>query len=109
MNNRRDLAEAQAQASLNENRLLEERENLEMAMLDKEVAEERAETAEGDAEALRQKVAELEVELAALQGDEGNEGDSGEGGKTSLKDRKAILVLERQNARLKDVLVRYVV
>lgn len=42
-----------------------------MAMLDKEVAEERAETAELEVEELKEKLAVLQVEMNVLKGDEG--------------------------------------
>lgn len=50
---------------------MDAQEQLEMAMLDKEMAEERAEVAEGECEELREKLAVLQVEMDVLKGGEG--------------------------------------
>ena len=63
----REIADLQQVKSVNENRLVDSQEQLELATLDKEMAEERAETAEGDLEEIREKMAVLEVELQVLR------------------------------------------
>ncbi|KAF8518210.1 dynactin [Gautieria morchelliformis] len=104
INARRQCSDAESLSSMSEARLLEANEQLEMAMLDKEVAEERAEAAETELEGLRERLAVVEVELGVLK-----EGSSDEGenvGKSSAKDRMAFIQLERQNERLKEALMR---
>ncbi|KAI0701257.1 dynactin [Cerioporus squamosus] len=99
---RRELADAQQLAQLSESRILDTQEQLEMAMLDKEMAEERAEVAEADLEELSEKLAIMEVELEHLR-----EGGSGEdGGESSVKQSLAYIQLEKQNERLKEALIR---
>ena len=71
---RRELADAQQLSELTETRLLDSQEQLEMAMLDKEVAEERAEAAEAEVEELKEKLAEVEVELGVLKEEGGGGG-----------------------------------
>ena len=60
---RRELADAQQLSQLNEGRNVDNQEQLEMAMLDKEMAEERAELAEAELEEVRERLAAVEVEL----------------------------------------------
>ena len=64
---KRELADAQQLATLSEGRSVDNAEQLEMAMLDKEVAEERAELAESELEELKEKLAVLEVEIQVLR------------------------------------------
>ncbi len=64
---RRELADAQQLSELTETRNLDALEQLEMAMLDKEVAEERAEAAENELEELKEKLAVVEVELEVIK------------------------------------------
>lgn len=84
-------------------------------MLDKEVAEERVEAAEAALAAEKERMSELETELAvwreenarmealaAQGGVEGGEGGEGDPVKSAL----AYVQLEKQNLRLKDALVR---
>lgn len=54
-----------------ETRTAEANDQLEMAALDREVAEERAESAEAEVEKLNEKVAELELEVALLREENG--------------------------------------
>lgn len=56
--------------------MLDAQEQLEMAMLDKEMAEERAETAEAELEELKERFAVAEVELKVLK-EGGSMGDGG--------------------------------
>lgn len=91
-------------------------EQLEMSMLDKEVAEERAEAAEAELEVERELRAESEVELNVLKsggggtrrdgdGDDEGEGD-GDGGGDGAKSSLDYIQLEKQNERLKEALIR---
>ena len=69
-------AQRQAKDYASENAHLETRaadamEQLEMAALDREMAEEKAEAAEGEVEKLNEKVAELELEVALLKEENG--------------------------------------
>lgn len=52
---------------MTENRLIDAQEQLEMVMLDKEVAEERAELAESELEDVKERLAILEVEVEVLR------------------------------------------
>lgn len=54
-----------------ETRAAEANDQLEMAALDREVAEERAEAAEAEVEKLNEKIAELELEVAVLKEENG--------------------------------------
>ncbi|KAG6865099.1 hypothetical protein C0991_005060 [Blastosporella zonata] len=97
---KRELADVQQLSQLSETRLLDSQEQLEMAMLDKEVAEERAELVEAEVEELREKLAVLEVEIKVIR-DGGGEGDADTG-----KDSLAYIQLEKQNERLKEALIK---
>lgn len=89
--------------------MLDVQEQLEMAMLDKEVAEERAEVAEAELEELKEKLAVAEVELDVMKEKEQNEGlVVEEGTDPQVSGSLAYIQLEKQNARLKEALVRYV-
>lgn len=68
---KRELADAQQLATLSEGRSVDNAEQLEMAMLDKEVAEERAELAESELEELKEKLAVLEVEIQVVREGDG--------------------------------------
>ncbi|KAJ7605055.1 dynactin [Mycena polygramma] len=110
---RRDLADAQQLAQLAESRILDAQEQLEMAMLDKEVAEERAEGAEAELEEVTERLAIVEVELGVLREGGGESGDGGDGeeeaGNKSMsvgKDSLAYIQLEKHNDRLKDALLK---
>lgn len=106
---RRELADAQQLSQLGDSRVLDTQEQLEMAMLDKEVAEERAELAESELEEVKERLAVVEVELDVLR-----EGSltvtpaAGEGAESSGKNSLAYVQLEKQNERLKEALIRYV-
>jgi hypothetical protein len=64
---KRELNDSQAMAKLAESRVMDAHEQLEMVMLDKEVAEERAELAEAELEDVKEKYAILEVENEVLK------------------------------------------
>ncbi|KAK4685386.1 dynactin 1, partial [Tremellales sp. Uapishka_1] len=81
-------------------------DQLEMATLDREVAEEKAEASDLELESLKEQIAELELEVAVLK-EENEEYDkpptSGvEGERSSL----AFVQLEKHNERLKEALIR---
>ena len=61
--------DAEQLSQLAENRLIDAQEQLEMVMLDKEVAEERAEMAEAELEEVKEKLAIATVENNVLKGD----------------------------------------
>lgn len=68
---KRELADAQQLAQHSDSRVLDNQEMLEMAMLDKEVAEERAELAEAELEDIKERLAIAEVELEVYKESEG--------------------------------------
>ncbi|KAJ7650592.1 dynactin [Roridomyces roridus] len=107
---RRELADAEQLAQLAEGRVLDAQEQLEMAMLDKEMAEERAEAAEAELEDMSERLAVVEVELGVLKGEGDDEGEDGnESGNKSMsagKDSLAYIQLEKHNDRLKEALLR---
>lgn len=98
---RRALSDAESLSSMSEMRLQEANEQLEMALLDKELAEEKAETVETELEAVKERLAVIEVELGVLKGDDGT------GASEEAKERLAYIQLEKQNERLKEALIRY--
>ncbi|XP_051508098.1 dynactin subunit 1 isoform X1 [Myxocyprinus asiaticus] len=73
---------------------------IEMATLDKEMAEERAESLQQEADALKEKVEELTMDLEILKHEIEEKGSDGAASSYHLKQ------LEEQNARLKEALVR---
>ncbi|KAI0042583.1 hypothetical protein FA95DRAFT_1636409 [Auriscalpium vulgare] len=104
---RRELADTQQLSELAESRNLDAQEQLEMAMLDKEVAEERAELAEAEVEELKEKLAVVEVELGVIKtGGSGASLASEDGGDPNVASSLPYIQLEKQNARLKEALVR---
>jgi len=99
----RELKDAVAEREQTEVKLVEAGEQLEMAMLDKEMAEDRAENAATELETIKERLAEADVELNVLKGGSSAlEGDDGLGVKSTL----AYIQLERQNERLKEALMR---
>ncbi|KAL0951934.1 hypothetical protein HGRIS_008587 [Hohenbuehelia grisea] len=95
-----------------ENQIAEASEQAELAMLDREMAEERAETKEEECRELRERVAQLEVEIGVLKKGGSNQSSAGEGDEEegdqddSVKSSVAYAQLERQNERLKEALIR---
>jgi dynactin 1 len=116
---RRELADAQQLSELTETRNLDALEQLEMTMLDKEVAEERAEAAESEIEELKEKLAVVEVELEVIKqgackyatlffrNQATHSFGAAEGGDSNVAGSLAYIQLEKQNARLKEALIRY--
>lgn len=109
---KREIADMKVENEALENRLQDQAEQLEMAMLDREVAEEKAEAAEADLEAEKELRSEREVELDVIKkrlaGELITTGEDaaadGEGGAKSSLD---YIQLEKQNERLKEALIRY--
>lgn len=105
---KRTIADQATQMASLERKAEEQAEQIEMAMLDREVAEERAEVAEAELETEREGKAELEVELEVWRKGKVTSdvegGDDGSGGRTEM----AFKQLEKQNARLKEALIRSV-
>ncbi|KAF8589530.1 hypothetical protein K439DRAFT_1332697 [Ramaria rubella] len=107
INTRRALSDAESLSSMSETRLLEANEQLEMAMLDKEVAEERAEAAEAELETALERLAVVEVEIGVLKDGSVDGGESGSNVVSdSARDKMAFIQLEKQNERLKEALIR---
>ncbi|XP_069833199.1 dynactin subunit 1 isoform X2 [Dendropsophus ebraccatus] len=73
---------------------------IEMATLDKEMAEERAESLQQEVETLKEKVEELTMDLEILKHEIEEKGSDGAASSYQVKQ------LEEQNARLKEALVR---
>ncbi len=73
---------------------------IEMATLDKEMAEERAESLQQEVEALKEKAEELTMDLEILKHEIEEKGSDGAASSYHLKQ------LEEQNGRLKEALVR---
>ncbi|KAG8856780.1 hypothetical protein FRB96_006284 [Tulasnella sp. 330] len=105
---KRTIADQTSQIASLERKNEEQSDQLEMAMLDREVAEERAEVAESELEGEREAKAELEVELEVWRRGkvtaEGGAADSDDAldGRTEM----AFHQLEKQNTRLKEALIR---
>lgn len=64
---KRELADTQQLSQLHDGRIVDSQEQLEMVMLDKEMAEERAEAAEAELEELKERLAVVEVELQVVR------------------------------------------
>lgn len=79
-------------------------ETLEMATLDKEMAEVKAETLQLELDQAKERIEELTVDLELLKAEleKGNESEDGDGA-NSFKVKQ----LEQQNLRLRDTLVKY--
>ena len=102
---RRALADAEQVQADHENRITDMQEQLEMAMLDKEVAEERAEAAELEMETFKERVESLEVELESIR--EGGAGGDGDGEiDDAVRTSIAYSQLEKHNDRLKEALIK---
>jgi dynactin 1 len=61
------LSDAQQLAQLSESRVIDAQEQLEIVMLDKEMAEEKVELAESELEDLKERLATMKVELGVLK------------------------------------------
>ncbi|TFL06330.1 dynein associated protein-domain-containing protein [Pterulicium gracile] len=97
---KRELADLQQLSDISENKNLDSLEQLEMAMLDKEVAEEKAEMAEAEVEDLKERLAIAEVELDVLKSSEDAEEED------QVRSSLAYIQLEKQNERLREALLK---
>ncbi|XP_043222013.1 dynactin subunit 1-like isoform X2 [Amphibalanus amphitrite] len=77
-------------------------ETLEMAALDKEMADEKAETLQLELDQANERIEELRLDLQILQEEVQQKGDSGEAAATSFQVKQ----LTQQNERLKETLIR---
>ncbi|XP_025835854.1 dynactin subunit 1-like [Agrilus planipennis] len=78
-------------------------ETVEMATLDKEMAEEKAETLQLELEVTKERLEEVTLDLELLKAEmQGKPGDQQEGNVSSYELKQ----LEQQNARLRETLVR---
>jgi dynactin 1 len=123
---RRDLADSQQLCQLAEGRVVDAQDQLEMAMLDKEMAEERSEAAQAELGEVQEKLAVLQVEMNVIKGGDESGGitvcliiffpclipwvleNSIADGEPSAKGSFAYLQLEKQNERLKEALIKQV-
>nr|KIR89490.1 dynactin 1 [Cryptococcus tetragattii IND107] len=101
----RQARDLQSENSILETRAAEAIDQLEMAALDREVAEEKAEAAEADIVKLGEKVTELEMEVALLK-EENAEYEKPAGGIEGERTSLAFVQLEKHNERLKEALIR---
>lgn len=101
---KRELADAKQLSALGDNRTIELQDQMEMVMLDKEMAEERAEVAEGELEEVKERLAVIEVELEVLR--DGGGGPEDIEKDASAKSSMAYIQLEKQNERLKEALMK---
>ena len=101
---KRELADTKQLSALGDNRSTELHDQLEMAMLDKEMAEERAEVAETELEEVKEKLAVFQVELDVLR--KGGSGSENNEEQVNAKSSMAYIQLEKQNERLKEALMR---
>lgn len=107
---KRELADLKVDKEGLDKRVEELEEELESAVLDREVEVERREEAVAELEAEREKVAEMEVELGVLKGEKEGSGasssDADAQGDGEAKSSLDYIQLEKQNERLKDALIR---
>jgi dynactin 1 len=100
---RKQIKEADAKIEEFETQQAEHDMVVEMATLDREMAEENAEVLKTELEALKQKAEELELECEVLR--EEND-ELGQGMSPEEKTSQGWLQMERQNERLREALVR---
>ena len=103
---KRELADAKQLSALGDNRSTDLQDQVEMAMLDKEMADERAEVAETELEEVKEKLAVLQVEVEVLRNGGGGQETSEQ--ETNAKSSMAYIQLEKQNERLKEALMKSV-
>jgi hypothetical protein len=91
---------------LSENRVVDLQEQLEMTMLDREMADEKRELAESESEELRDKLEEMKVEMSVLKSEAG--GGAADEGSVDAPEKSSLAYkqLERQNERLKEALIK---
>lgn len=108
---RKESEDAREEKEAFDSRIEDLTEQLEMVMLDREVAEEKAETAMEECRELKERVAVLEVELGVLRGGgaTGEQSDDSGAAVDTGKNGLAYIQLEKQNERMKEALIRYVI
>uniref|UniRef100_A0A8C3FYK8 Dynactin subunit 1 n=1 Tax=Cyclopterus lumpus TaxID=8103 RepID=A0A8C3FYK8_CYCLU len=97
---KKDAREAQESKDRYMEEMSDTADAIEMATLDKEMAEERAESLQLEGETLKEKVEELSMDLEILRHDISEKGSDGAASSYHVKQ------LEEQNGRLKEALVR---
>jgi dynactin 1 len=102
---KRELVDAKQPSALGDARNVDLQDQLEMAMLVKEMAEERAEVAEGELEEVKEKLSVIEVEVEVLRSGGGGPEDGEKD--TNAKPSMAYIQLEKQNERLKEALMKW--
>ncbi|KAJ3860138.1 dynein associated protein-domain-containing protein [Lentinula novae-zelandiae] len=108
---KQEINELKAQVKVWEERKEVVEGELEMCMLDKEMAEERAEISVGELEVAKERLAEVEVEVEVLREEKElweleNDGEIKPEGKQKDTNTLAYVQLEKQNERLKEALLR---
>lgn len=99
------VKEATAEKNRIEAENLESQEALEMMTLDKEVAEEKADSLQAELELLQEKVDELTIDLEVMKEEQLNVEGRPELS-AQVGDHTEMIQLERQNERLKEALIR---
>jgi dynactin 1 len=102
---RKQVKDAESERDEVQGRLTDLSDHVEMATLDKEMAEEKKEMAEASLDALKERLAELEVELEVLRG-EGKAESEGVVVTDAERSSLGFVQLEKQNIRLKEALAR---
>ncbi|XP_075429679.1 dynactin subunit 1 isoform X2 [Ascaphus truei] len=97
---KKDAKEAQEAQERYMEEMADTADAIEMATLDKEMAEERAESLQQEVETMKEKVEELTMDLEILKHEIEEKGSDGAASSYQVKQ------LEEQNARLKEALVR---
>ncbi|TXT13518.1 hypothetical protein VHUM_00885 [Vanrija humicola] len=105
VNAQRVARDLQSENARLESKATEALDQLEMATLDREVAEEKAEAAEADNERLAERIAELELEIAIVK-EENAEYEKPVLGLEGERSSLAYVQLEKHNERLKEALIR---
>lgn len=105
VNSQRLARDLQSENAHLETRAQDAMDQLEMATLDREVAEEKAEAAESELERLNEKLQELELEVAVLK-EENEEYEKPIAGVDGERSSLAYVQLEKHNERLKEALIR---
>ncbi|KAI4502462.1 hypothetical protein M0802_002374 [Mischocyttarus mexicanus] len=105
---KQETREAQAAREQYQDEMADLSETVEMATLDKEMAEEKAETLQIELEQLKEKLEEQTLDLEILRNEmsERASGGGGGGGSTTGVSSYEIKQLEQQNSRLRETLVR---
>jgi dynactin 1 len=105
---RRELKKASSEKETYESKYNDLLESMEMLTLDKEVAEERAESLQQETEILKDKIEEISIDLDILkqEADILNKSPAERGQEDNERIPLEVVQLERHNERLKEALVR---